>query len=122
MTQMSRKGTAVVQFSLVSLTKSETRYVTFDSIFASSLQHEFRLYCVRWVTQNLRPLAIVEDYPFLAIAKGGRPKYWIPSAKTVGRDIRRVYWLTMAHIKKFFSVSILLVSSGLPYPTPCPDS
>jgi hypothetical protein len=46
---------------------------------------------VRWVSESLRPFAIVEDRGFKSLMKTGRPEYYLPSQSTVSRDVRLVF-------------------------------
>ncbi|KAL6307681.1 hypothetical protein BKA93DRAFT_702144, partial [Sparassis latifolia] len=46
---------------------------------------------VHWVSESLRPFAIVENQAFQSLMKTGRPEFWIPSWWTVVRDVHRVF-------------------------------
>jgi hypothetical protein len=46
---------------------------------------------VRWVAESKRPFKIVEDRGFQKLMKTGRPEYYIPSATTVSRDVKKVF-------------------------------
>ncbi|GBE78938.1 hypothetical protein SCP_0201350 [Sparassis crispa] len=52
---------------------------------------ESRAEIVRWVSESLRPFAIVEDHGFQNLMKTGRPEYWIPSRWTVAQDVHKVF-------------------------------
>lgn len=61
----------------------------------------FRAEIVRWVSESLRPFAIVEDRGFNCLMKTGRPEYYLPSQSTVSRDVRLVFvnvWKRMAKL------------------------
>ncbi|KAG2740585.1 hypothetical protein P692DRAFT_20752968, partial [Suillus brevipes Sb2] len=45
---------------------------------------------VRWVAESLRPFDIVKDRGFQLLMKTGRPKYNIPSPRTISHDVRLV--------------------------------
>jgi hypothetical protein len=46
---------------------------------------------VQWVAESKRPFKIVEDRGFQKLMKTGRPEYYIPSATTVSRDVKKVF-------------------------------
>jgi hypothetical protein len=46
---------------------------------------------VRWVSESKRPFNIVNDRGFQSLMKTGRPGYYIPSPKTVSRDVKKVF-------------------------------
>ena len=74
----------------------------------SSRQHtraETRVELVRWVAQSLRPFNIVKDLGFQALMKTGRPGYYLPSPKTVARDVKMVFAKTRICIAKLLNVS-----------------
>lgn len=85
-----RKAGGTVTFSHRTHTRAETRYVQF---FGASplLKYYVRTEIVRWVTESMRPYAVVKDRGFLSLMKTGRPGYWVPSPSTVIRDTRFVY-------------------------------
>jgi hypothetical protein len=59
---------------------------------------------VRWVSENVRPFAIVKDRGFQSLMKTGRPEYYIPSPSTVSRDVRLVFARTRQRIAKMLQV------------------
>lgn len=67
---------------------------------------ETRIEIVRWVMQNLRPFAIVEDDGFRLLMKTGRPEYYLPSASTVACDVHLVFTRTRVRLAKMLQVSI----------------
>ena len=50
-----------------------------------------RVEIVRWVTESMRPFKIVDDRGFQCLMKTGRPECYIPSARTVSRDVKKVF-------------------------------
>ena len=46
---------------------------------------------VCWVTENARPYNVVADWGFKNLMKTGRPEYYLPSPRTVSRDVRTVF-------------------------------
>ena len=47
---------------------------------------------VRWVSESLRPFAVVRDRGFIDLMKTGRPyAYWVPSPQTVRDDVVTVW-------------------------------
>ncbi|CDO75086.1 hypothetical protein BN946_scf185010.g11 [Trametes cinnabarina] len=72
----------------------------------STVQHkpfETRAHIVRWVARALRPLSIVEDTDFKILMKTGRPEYWIPSRRTVARDLHQVFAKTRSRIAQMLN-------------------
>lgn len=59
---------------------------------------------VKWVAENRRPFTIVKDAPFLWLMKTGRPNLWIPSPKTVSRDVQQVFIYTRNRIARMLLV------------------
>ncbi|KAJ3574247.1 hypothetical protein NP233_g1903 [Leucocoprinus birnbaumii] len=73
------------------------------AITYSHRQHtteQARAEIVRWVAESMRPFSIVEDQGFQVLMKTGRPMYRIPSAVTVGRDVKHVFKKTKKRIGK----------------------
>jgi hypothetical protein len=74
----------------------------------SNRQHtraETRVELVRWVSKSLRPFDIVNDESFQCLMKTGRPGYYLPSPKTVSRDVKTVFARTRIRIAKLLRVS-----------------
>jgi len=67
----------------------------------------------------MRPLSIVEDEGFHILMKTGRPEYYIPSPRTVARDVKQVFKNTRRQISKILRVSSsfksLLIEINIPY-------
>ncbi|KAG1735876.1 uncharacterized protein EDB91DRAFT_1238132 [Suillus paluster] len=55
---------------------------------------------VQWVSESLRSFEIVKDRGFSTLMKTGRPEYYLPSPKTVARDVRQVFVRTRARIAR----------------------
>ena len=61
---------------------------------------------VRWISESLRPFAILKDRGLVALLKTGRPyEYWMPSPKTVAKDTMVVWEACRKRI-----IDLLLVS------------
>jgi hypothetical protein len=74
----------------------------------SNRQHtraETQVELVRWVLKSLRPFDIVDDDGFQCLMKTGRPGYYLPSPKTVSRDVKTVFAKTRIRIAKLLRVS-----------------
>ena len=74
----------------------------------STRQHtraETRAELVHWVAQSLRPFNIVKDPGFQSLMKTGRPGYYLPSPKTISRDVKTVFAKTRVRIAKLLKVS-----------------
>jgi len=52
----------------------------------------------------MRPFKIVEDRGFQCLMKTGRPDYYIPSARTVSRDVKKVFTQCRERIAKMLHV------------------
>lgn len=59
---------------------------------------------VRWVAESMRPFKIVDDHGFQCLMKTGRPDHYIPSAKTVSRDVKKVFTQCRKRIAKTLNV------------------
>jgi len=59
---------------------------------------------VRWVAESKRPFKIVNDRGFQSLMKTGRPEYYIPSAETVSRDVKKVFVCVRQRIAKMLQV------------------
>ncbi|KAH7090084.1 hypothetical protein BKA62DRAFT_626685, partial [Auriculariales sp. MPI-PUGE-AT-0066] len=70
-----RTGKGKITFSSTTLTTYETR----------------RAWTVKWVTEKLRPFAIVDDEAFRVINKLGRPSFELPTSRQVSLDVRTVF-------------------------------
>ena len=84
----------------------------------TSLVH--RVEIVKWVAENRRPFAIVEDPQFILLMKTGRPGYRLPSAATVARDVKHVFVEMRQRISKALKV-ILTYLFVYPSHYPCPQ-
>jgi len=62
---------------------------------------------VKWVSKSMRPFSIVEDDGFKVLMKTGRPEYYIPSPRTVARDVKHVFKATRKKISQMLRVSII---------------
>lgn len=62
---------------------------------------------VRWVAESLRPFDIVKDRGFQSLMKTGRPEYYLPSPRTVSRDVKLVFARTRQRIAKMLQASQL---------------
>lgn len=59
---------------------------------------------VKWVSESMRPFNVVEDDGFKTLMKTGRPEYYLPSRRTVARDVRQVFKRTRKRIAKMLQV------------------
>jgi hypothetical protein len=74
----------------------------------SNRQHtraKTRVELVRWVSKSLRPFSIVKDESFHCLMKTRWPGYYIPSPKTVSRDVKQVFAKMCIRIAKLLRVS-----------------
>jgi hypothetical protein len=96
-----RNGRGKVTYSHRQHTRAETRHVVrVTTRFDAQLSLSCRAEIVRWVSENMRPLTIVEDPAFHTLMKTGRLDYYIPSATTVGRDVKMVFAKSRSRIAK----------------------
>jgi hypothetical protein len=87
-----------------------------EQVTYSNRQHtraETRVELVRWVSRSLRPFSIVSDPGLQCLMKTGRPGYYLPSPKTVSRDVKTVFAKTRVPIAKLLRVSTWRVFKGL---------
>ena len=59
---------------------------------------------VKWVAESMRPFSVVEDDGFKMLMKTGRPEYYIPSRRTVARDVKHVFSKTREVIARMLQV------------------
>ena len=52
----------------------------------------------------MRPFKIVDDRGFQCLMKTGQPDHYIPSAKTVSRDVKKVFTQCRQRIAKTLNV------------------
>lgn len=96
-------GKGKISYSCRQHTRSKARY----NILLTYLQMLIsinRAAIVRWVTQSMRLFTIVEDPGFHELMKTGRPEYYIPSGRTVSRDIHMVFSHARERIQKMIQV------------------
>jgi hypothetical protein len=104
-TAFERKGKGKVTFSHRQHDKTQTRFVVIiEWIFCLS-DTWLRAEIVRWVTESMRPFAIVNDRGFQCLMKTGRPEYYLPSGSTVSRDVKEVFKKVRGRIAKMLQVS-----------------
>ncbi len=65
---------------------------------------------VRWVAEDKRAFQIVEDWAFRKLMRTGpgRATQYIPSAVTVGRDVRTVFVAACQRIATMLQVSHII--------------
>ena len=51
----------------------------------------FRAEYICWVTENKRPVQIINDRAFHSLMKLGRPECYISSAETLSWDVKNVF-------------------------------
>jgi hypothetical protein len=61
----------------------------------------------------MRLFSIVKDEGFKVLMKTGRPEYYLPSKRTVARDVKEVFKSTHKHIAKMLQVNILFAVTRL---------
>lgn len=61
---------------------------------------------MKWVSESMRPFNIVEDDGFKTLMKTGRPEYYLPSRRTVVRDVKEVFKKTRKRIAKMLQVCV----------------
>ena len=60
---------------------------------------------MRWVSESYRPFAIAMDPGFLRLMKNGRPNYYVPSPRTISRDVKIVFGVRRRRISTMLLVS-----------------
>ena len=61
---------------------------------------------VRWISESLRPFAILKDRGLVALLKTGRPyEYWMPSPAMVAKDTVVVWEACRERIINLLAVS-----------------
>lgn len=58
-----------------------------------------------WVSESSRPLSIVGDKGYKRLMKTGRPHTFIPSARTLGRDVLSTFRKCQDQIREKLKVS-----------------
>ncbi|KAJ8454957.1 hypothetical protein ONZ45_g19104 [Pleurotus djamor] len=61
---------------------------------------EIKAAFVRWISESMRPFEIASDRGFLELMKTGRPQIYIPSPKTISRDVKLVFKKSRERIAK----------------------
>lgn len=89
--EFARVGKGVVTFSTRPPTKLEIR-----------ADH------ARWMAESKRPFNLVKDRGYHRVMKNGHPAHYIPSDRSVARDVRQVFIKTRAKIAKGLQVSAYL--------------
>ncbi|KAJ3826915.1 hypothetical protein F5880DRAFT_1475440, partial [Lentinula raphanica] len=64
-----------------------------------------RVVTARWVAENARPFRMVQDRCYRWLQKDGRPKHYVPSEKTVARDLKKLYRKTREKLADELQVS-----------------
>ena len=103
-TAFERKGKGKVTFSHRQHTKTQTRLVMTLQLSNIPNVAWFRAEIVHWVSESHRPFSIVEDRGFRCLMKTGRPEYYLPSARTVSRDVKEVFKKARSRIAKILRV------------------
>ena len=93
-----RDGSIAVEFARVGQGKP-----TFSTHPPTKL--ESRADHVRWMAESKRPFNLVKDYGYHRVMKNGRPAHYIPSDKSIARDLREVFVKTREQIAKKLQVS-----------------
>lgn len=105
-----RTGKGKVTYSVCQHTRTETRYIFSKQMIQKKAltHHTGRAEIVCWVSESMRPFAIVDDRAFQSLMKTGWPEYWIPLRWTVARDVQRVFTCSWMRIAKLLQVSVTL--------------
>ncbi|TRM64768.1 hypothetical protein BD626DRAFT_378453, partial [Schizophyllum amplum] len=61
---------------------------------------EARAETALWMAMNCRPYNLVKDPGYLKLQKTGRPHYYVPSPRTVSRDVKRCFAGTRRRVAK----------------------
>lgn len=93
-----RDGSIAVEFARVGQGKP-----TFSTRPPTKL--ESRADHVRWMAESKQPFNLVKDYGYHCVMKNGRPAHYIPSDKSIARDLREVFVKTQEQIAKKLQVS-----------------
>jgi hypothetical protein len=67
--------------------------------------HHNRVEIVKWVSESMRPLSIVEDERFKMLMKTGSFNYKLLKQMTVAHDVNQVFKKTKKQMKKLLQVS-----------------
>ena len=60
---------------------------------------------VRWMAESKQPFNLVKDYGYHRVMKNGHPAHYIPSDKSIARDLQEVFVKTREQIAKKLQVS-----------------
>lgn len=105
------QGQGVVTYSNQPLSKIEMRYVLGHFWHEMTSDQWFgRIEMVQWVAKDKHAFQIVEDCAFRKVMRTGpgRHNQYIPSALTVGRDVRTVFVAICQWIARMFQVSFIV--------------
>ena len=88
-----RKEKGSVTFSTRQHTYTETRSVVIltNPKKKKTYYLHSRVECVRWVAESMISMKTIDDPGFHRLMKTGRPRYRIPSSRTVARDVHVVF-------------------------------
>ena len=115
MAAFERKGKGKLSYSHRQHPKTETKCVCSLCNCHNYIPNVYllcRAAVVRWVSESLRPFQIVNDRGFQILMKTGRPEYYLPSPKTVSRDVRLVFLNVRKRMAKMMQVSVLHLCSS----------
>jgi hypothetical protein len=77
----------------------------FWALLAYDITHtSFRANLVRWITENNRPVNIINDRALRDLLLSGRPNIELPSHFTISRDIRASFEKCQERIGKLLQV------------------
>jgi hypothetical protein len=62
---------------------------------------------VKWVTENNRPLNIINDRELRNLLTAGRPSIHLPSHDTISRDIKAAFEKCRDRVAKLLQVSLV---------------
>lgn len=75
--------------------------------------NENRVGTARWVAESARPFCIVDDRCYKWLHKEGRPQHYVPSAKVVANDVKKLYRRTREQLAAELQVSGCLKSRNM---------
>ena len=109
LTLFARKGKQLVKYSHHAHTNPEVRLVCFNILFQFMYPRAYCAYSarlVKWVTENNRPVNIINDQELHNLLTVGRPSTHLPSDDTISRDFNAAYEKCRDRVVKLLQVSL----------------
>jgi len=101
------KGKQPVKYSHRAHTNPEVRLVYFISIMYTYAYFSDSARLVKWVTENNRPMNIINDRELHKLLTAGRPSIHLPSCYTISRDINAAFEKCRDRVAKLLQVHLL---------------